>query len=136
MTYEGDNRERAEEESRKGEAGSLAGIDLSPLPIFLLGRDGNFISANPAGQELLQASSHEITGTSIVSTYLPGELSSFRGPVEQRETGLFRFERSFVRRDGTNIPVEVCLSAMQPGGRQAVVQDISERKVVAAVFES
>jgi formate hydrogenlyase transcriptional activator len=136
MTYEGDNRERAEEGPRESEAGSLSGIDLSPVAIFLLDRDGNFISANPAGQELLQSSSQEISGTNIVTTYLPEELSSFRGPVEQRESGLFRFERSFLRRDGTNIPVEVWLSAMQPGGRQAVVQDISERKIVAAVFES
>jgi formate hydrogenlyase transcriptional activator len=127
--YESDNRQQAEEESR-----SLSQVDLTPVAIYLLDRDGNFISANPAGEELLQSSSQEIAGTSIATTYLPEELS--RSPVERVQTGLFRFERSFVRRDGTSIPVEVSLSAMLPEGRQAVIQDISERKRAAANFES
>jgi formate hydrogenlyase transcriptional activator len=134
--YESDNREQAEEEPRKRAASSLSQLDLTPVAIYLLDRDGNFICANPAGEELLQSSSREIAGTNIAATYLPEELSSFRLPVERVETGWFRFDRRFVRRDGTSIPVEVSLSAMQPGGRQAVIQDISERKRAAAAFES
>jgi formate hydrogenlyase transcriptional activator len=136
MTYKGDNRKRAEEESSKSEVSSLSGVDLSPVAIFLLDRDGNFISANRAGEELSHSLSQEISGTNIVTTYLPEELTSFPGPVEKVETGLFRFERRFVRRDGTNIPVEISLSAMQAGGRQAVILDISERKRAATAFES
>ena len=72
--YKSDNRERAEEESRKREARSLSQVDLSPVAIYLLDRDGNFISANPAGEELLGSSSREIAGTNIATTYLPEEL--------------------------------------------------------------
>ncbi len=132
--YESENREQADTRSRKSEANSLSHVDLSPVAIYLLDQDGNFISANPAGEELLQSSSHDIAGTNISTTYLPETLS--RTPVERVETGLFRFERRFVRRDGTSIPVEVSLSAMQPAGRQAVIQDISDRKRAAAAFES
>ncbi len=138
MTTAGDskNRERAEDESRRNEAKHLSLVDLSPVAIYLLDGDGNFISANPAGEELLQSSAQAIAGTNIVTTYLAEELSSFGTPVEQVQTGLFRFERRFLRRDGTIIPVEVSLSAMLPGGRQAVIQDISEHKRVAAAAES
>jgi len=127
--YESDNRQQAEEESR-----SLSQVDLTPVAIYLLDRDGNFISANPAGEELLRSSSQEIAGTNIATTYLPEDLS--RSLVEREQTGLFRFERRFVRRDGTSIPVQVSLSAMLPEGRQAVIQDISERQRAAANFES
>jgi formate hydrogenlyase transcriptional activator len=111
-------------------------IDLCPVAIYLLDGDGNFISANPAGEELLRSSSRQIAGTPIATTYLPEELSSFGAPVEQMQSGLLRFERSFLRRDGSSIAVEVSLSAMLPGGRQAVVQDITDRKCAAAVLQT
>ncbi len=138
MTTAGDskNRERVEEASRKSETKDLSRIDLTPVAIYLLDGEGNFILANAAGEELLQSSSQAIAGKHILTTYLAEELSSFGVPVEQEQTGPFRFERRFVRRDGTSIPVEVSLSAMLPGGRQAVIQDISERKRVAAAAES
>ena len=102
----------------------------------MLDRDGNFLSANGAGEELLKASVQEIVGTNVVSTYLPHELSSGQVPAEKIGGGLFRFERSLLCRDGSCIPVEISLSAMLPGGRQAVVQDISERKGAASALES
>jgi formate hydrogenlyase transcriptional activator len=132
--YKSENHERAEDGSRRSEARSLSDVELSPVAIFLLDKDGNFISTNPAGEELLQSSSQEITGKNIAATYLPEELAEL--PVEQVQTGLLRFERRFVRSDGTNIPVEVSLSAMQPGGRQAVIQNISERNCAAAALQS
>jgi formate hydrogenlyase transcriptional activator len=132
--YKSENHERAEDGSRRSEARSLSDVELSPVAIFLLDKDGNFISTNPAGEELLQSSSQEITGKNIAATYLPEELAGL--PVEQVQTGLLRFERRFVRSDGTNIPVEVSLSAMQPGGRQAVIQNISERNCAAAALQS
>jgi formate hydrogenlyase transcriptional activator len=103
-------------------------IDVCPTAIFLLDGSGNFILANPAGEQLLKSSSQEIAGTNISSTYLPAELSLLRGPAEQMESGPFRFERSLLCRDGTAIPVQISLSAMMQGVRQAAIQDISEQK--------
>ena len=102
----------------------------------MLDHDGNFLSANAAAEELLKAPAQEIVGTNIVSTYLPRELSAGQVPAEKIGGGLFRFERSLLRRDGSTIPVEISLSAMLPGGRQAVVQDISERKRAAFALEN
>jgi formate hydrogenlyase transcriptional activator len=121
------------EEPVKGEANYRALFELCPVAIFLLDDDGNFLSINAAGLQLLQASEQEIVGANIASTYPPGELASV--PLEQMN-GSHQFERSFLRRDRTSVPVEVSLSAVRSGIRQAVVQDISERKRAADYLES
>jgi formate hydrogenlyase transcriptional activator len=121
------------DEPVKGEGQYRALFELCPVAIFLLDDGGNFLATNSAGAQLLKASEQQIVGAHIASTYPPGELSSV--PVEQM-TGRHRFERSLLRRDGTSIPVEIFLSALQSGTRQAVVQDISERKRTAASLES
>jgi formate hydrogenlyase transcriptional activator len=131
-----ENLQQAGDELRKNEANYRSVFDLSPIAIYLLDSDGTFLSANPAGEQLLKSSWKEIAGTNISNTYLPEELSLFRMPVEKIQPSLFRFERSFLRPDGTSIPVEVSLSAMLPEGRQAHIQDISERKQAAAALES
>jgi len=121
-------RERAEDELRRSETKYRSLIDLSPVAIYLLNSDGNIISANPGGLELLKCTAQEIMGMPIASTYLPEELSQLRLPVEKIQSGVSRFERSFLLKDGNSISVEVLLSPMLPGGRQAVIRDISERK--------
>src|ERR1700722_455420 len=113
------------DEPVKGEAKYRALFELCPVAIFLLDDDGNFLATNSAGAQLLKASEQEIVGANIASTYPPGEISS--GVLEQT-SGSRRFERIFLRNDGTSIPVEIALSAAQLGTRQVVVQDISERK--------
>jgi formate hydrogenlyase transcriptional activator len=111
-------------------------FELSPIAIYLLDTAGNFLSANRAGEQLLKASAREIVGANIVSTYLPGDLSSGTIPAEALADGLSRFERRLLRRDGSSIPVEISLSTMLPEGRQAVIQELSERQHTIAVLES
>jgi PAS domain S-box-containing protein len=130
-----EDRKRAENELRKSETKYRSLIDLSPAAIYVLSSEGNFLSANPAGLELLQCSAQQALSSNIASTYLPDELSQLGAPVENINSGVFRFERSFRRCDGSCIPVEISLSAMLPEGRQAIVQDISERKRAAATLK-
>ena len=92
-------------------------FELSPVAMYLLDAEGNFLSANSAGEQLLRAAAHEIAGTNIVSTYLPGELASHAAPVEKSSGSVSRFERIFLRRDGSSIPVE---SRFPPCCRKAV----------------
>ena len=125
-----EQREQAEDELRKSETKFRSLVELSPEAIYLLDGDGNFISGNPAGRELLGCGAQEISGFLIASTYSPKELASYHVPLEKVQSGLARFERTFVRKDGSSIPVEVSLSPMLPGGRQAIIRDISERKRV------
>jgi formate hydrogenlyase transcriptional activator len=125
---------QVEDESRRSEATYRSLFELSPVAIYLLDAEGNFLSVNPAGEQLLKASAKTILGTNIVTTYLPWELAPQATPPE-KSRGSSRFERNFLRRDGSTIPVEIFLSPMLPSGRQAVIQDISERKRAASVLE-
>ena len=58
-----------------GEVKYRALFELCPVAIFLLDGDGNFLSINSAGAQLLKASEQEIVGANIASTYPPGERS-------------------------------------------------------------
>src|SRR2546421_703823 len=83
--------------------------------------------ANPAGLELLRCTAQEVAGMPIAQTYLPEELGVYRARLEQLNARVcLRFERIFVRKDGTQVPVEVLTSSMRHGYFQVVVRDISE----------
>ena len=119
---------RGENELRENETKYRSLVDLSPAAIFLLSNDGKFASANPAGLRLLKCSGSELEQMSILDTYSKEDLARYPTLPEKIRGGLFRFERTFVGKNGSQVPVEVSLSPTFPGGRQAVVQDISERK--------
>ena len=65
---------------------------------------------------------------SIRDTYSSDDLARNQTPLEQIAGSTFRFERPFYRKDGMRVEVEVLLSPMFQGGRQAVIHDIGERK--------
>jgi len=46
-------------------------IDLSPDAIFIVDSDDNYVSANPAGLELLKCTAQKLTGMPVSETYLP-----------------------------------------------------------------
>ncbi len=119
---------QALEELRKSETKFRSLLDLSPVAIYLMDKTGQFMSANQAGLELLGCTAHELQGTSVGATYSPDELARIKTPIEAMGSGLTRFERTFVRRDGAMLTVEVSLSPMLPGGRQVVMRDITDRK--------
>jgi len=104
-------------------------VDLSPDAIFIVNSEGNFVSANPAGLELLKCTTQELTGMAVSDTYLPEERGAFRALLEEMKTETtIRFERTLLRPDGTTLPVEVSISPVRHGYIQTVVRDISERK--------
>jgi PAS domain S-box-containing protein len=104
-------------------------IDLSPDAIFIVDSEGNYVSANPAGLELLKCTAQELTGMPVSDTYLPEERGAFRSQLEEMRTEtIVRFERILLRTDGTTLPIEVSASPMRDGYFQIVVRDISERK--------
>jgi formate hydrogenlyase transcriptional activator len=104
-------------------------VDLSPDAIFVVDSEGNYVSANPAGLELLKCTAQELTGMPVSDTYLTEERGAFRSRLEEMKTGTtVRFERTLLRTDGTTLPIEVSTSPMRYGHFQTVVRDISERK--------
>jgi PAS domain S-box-containing protein len=122
--------QQSERRLRESETKYRSLIDLSPAAIYLLRSDGKLLSANPAGLDLIRCKASEIDGIFIGDTYSTEELASYQVPLEQIKEGISRFERTFVRKDSSKVPVEVSLSVMLPEGRQAVIRDISEAKQV------
>ena len=119
---------QALEELQKSETKYRSVLDLSPVAIYLVDNTGQFISANQAGLKLLGCTADELTGMPIAVTYSPEELSRIKTPMEAMGSGLTRFERTFLRRDGSMLTVEISLSPTLPGGRQVVMRDITDRK--------
>ena len=119
---------QALEELQKSETKYRSLLDLSPVAIYLVDNTGQFISANQAGLKLLGCTAAELTGMPIAVTYSPEELSRIKTPMEAMGSGLTRFERTFLRRDGSMLTVEISLSPTLPGGRQVVMRDITDRK--------
>jgi PAS domain S-box-containing protein len=104
-------------------------IDLSPDAIFIVDSEGNYVSANPAGLELLKCTAEELTGMPVIDSYLPGERDAFLSGLEKMKAEtIVRIERTLLRTDGTTLPVEVSASPVRHGYFQTVVRDISERK--------
>ena len=129
-------------------------VDLSPDAIFIVDSEGNNVSANPAGLELLKCTAPpvphspavlplpspvrltssginilELTGRPVSDAYLPEERGAFRSRLEEMKAEtIIRLERTLLRTDGTTLPVEVSASPMRHGYFQTVVRDISERK--------
>jgi PAS domain S-box-containing protein len=104
-------------------------VDLSPDAIFVVDSQHRYVSANPAGLELLRCTAQQLAGMPVIHTYLPEEHCVFQSRVEEIKTvRMLRFERTFVRTDGTTLPVEILGSQMRDGYFQTVVRDISERK--------
>jgi len=120
--------ESALKELQKSETKYRSLLDLSPVAIYLVDPAGQFISANQAGLELLGCTAFELRDMPVGATYTPDELSRIKTPIEAMGSGLTRFERTFLRRDGASLTVEVSLSPMLPGGRQVVIRDITDRK--------
>jgi len=120
---------RAEDELRKSEEKYRDLVDLSPDAIYLMDQDTNIVSTNPAGLELLRCTAQEAVGMSMVETYRPEERSVFRERLEKAAAGTtLRYERTFVRKDATRVPVEVAGTFLNYGYFLGVIRDISERK--------
>ena len=120
---------QAEDELEKSDKRYRALLDLSPDAIYMGDTEGNLVSANPAGLDLLRCTAQEAAGMSMAETYVPEELEAFRERVEKLNAGgHLRYERTFVRKDGTQVPVEISTSSGYDGYSLGLMRDISERK--------
>jgi PAS domain S-box-containing protein len=131
ITMDITERTQAEEALRKSEARYRQLIELSPDAIYVLDDRGTFTLTNPAGCTLLGYTEQELVGMSVVNTYRAEERPAVAERLQQLKMGgPLRFERVAVRKNGTTVPIEVCLSPMTHRRYQAVVRDITERKRV------
>jgi PAS domain S-box-containing protein len=122
-------RKRAEEALRKSEEKYRDLIEISPDAIYVVDANGICLLANRAGADLAGIPLDVLVGTTLIETYLPEERHLFRERLEKLKTGgTLRFERTFLRKNGEIVPVEVSVSTIRGGYFQAILRDISERK--------
>jgi PAS domain S-box-containing protein len=122
-------RKCAEEKLRKSEEKYRDLIEISPDAIYVVDAEGVCVLGNRAGAELIGIPQHELVGTPVTDTYLPEERHLILERLEKLKAGgTLRFERTFVRKNGDIIPVEVSVTAIRGGYFQAILRDISERK--------
>ena len=122
-------RKAAEEKLRKSEEKYRDLIEISPDAIYVVDANGVCILGNRAGADLAGIPREELVGTPVTETYLPEERQLFRERLEKLRTGgTLRFERTFVRKNGEIVPVEVSVTAIRGGYFQAILRDISKRK--------
>jgi len=122
-------RKRTEEKLRKSEEKYRDLIEISPDAIYVVDANGICVLGNRAGADLVGIPQDELVGTPVTDTYLSEERDLFLERLEKlRGGGTLRFERTFVRKNGDIIPVEVSVTAIRGGYFQAILRDISERK--------
>src|SRR5438094_28120 len=122
-------RKCAEEKLRKSEEKYRDLIEISPDAIYVVDANGVCVLGNRAGADLIGIPQDELVGTPVTDTYLAEERDLFLERLEKlRGGGTLRFERTFVRKNGDIIPVEVSVTAIHGGYFQAILRDISERK--------
>jgi PAS domain S-box-containing protein len=120
---------RAEEELRRSEEQYRELVQLSPDAIYVLDAAGRLISTNPTGLKMLRCSAEEASGLDIAETHRPEDRPAHNQRLQQLQVGRsFHFERTFLRRDGTTLPVDVSVAPMRDGLSLAVLRDMSERK--------
>jgi PAS domain S-box-containing protein len=120
---------RAEEELRRSEEKYRELVQLSPDAIYVVDAAGLLISTNPAGLKMLRCTAEEAAELNIAETHLPEDRPAYTQRLQQLQIGRsFQFERTFLRRDGTTLPVDVSVSPIRNGLSQAVLRDVSERK--------
>jgi PAS domain S-box-containing protein len=118
-----------EEELRRSEEKYRDLIELSPDAIFIVDEAGSLVLTNPAGIQLIGCTPDEASGYDVASTHLPEDRPAFRSRLEKIKFGKpLHFERAFLRKDGTTLPVEVLVSRIRNRCTQAVLRDISGRK--------
>jgi PAS domain S-box-containing protein len=114
---------------RKSESRYRELVELSPDAVYVVDQQGILVSTNPAGLTLLGCSAEEARDLAMIETHVSEDQGGYKERLKGLSAGQsFRFERVFVRRDGTRVPVEVSVSPIRQGLSQAVLRDISERK--------
>lgn len=127
-------RKNAEEALLTSEQRYRALFELNQDAVYLLDTEGHYLAVNQNGAEILGYSPEELIGRSMEINIPPDELGNSRLQLETLLAGetLPIYQRTFMRRDGTEFPVEVTIALVrdsdgEPLHIQSIVRDISER---------
>ncbi|HEY7269179.1 MAG TPA: GAF domain-containing protein [Dehalococcoidia bacterium] len=131
-------QKRAEEALRQSELRAQAVLDTAANGIITAGEDGAILTLNAAGERMFGVSAAEVAGLSL-STLIPALTPSrLATTAAQRADGGLSRETPALRKDGSEVAVEVSLSEVRAGDSKtytAIVNDISERRRARRAIE-
>jgi PAS domain S-box-containing protein len=105
-------------------------FDQAPDGIFIADLDGRYVSVNSAACRMLGYNCDELIGMRITDLIPPEEAPRLeRTKVKLLKGDIELGEWTLRRRDGTRLPVEVSSSILPDGQWQALVRDITDRKL-------
>jgi PAS domain S-box-containing protein len=138
-------RERAEAEVRELARGLEAKIrrlvDANVIGIVIWTLEGTITDANEAFLQMIQYSREDlVSGRVRWMDLTPAEWcdTDERAIAELKTTGLFLpFEKEYIRKDGSNVPVLIGGALFEKGGNEGVafVLDLSEQKRAQAALQ-
>ncbi len=97
--------------------------------IFVMDGDSNYLDVNESGCRLLGYSHEELSRMNARDIAVPEELEHLAAQMDRLRGGdMVLWERTFVRKDGARLPVEVSAKRRPDGLIQAMVRDITNRK--------
>src|SRR5918997_552308 len=134
-------RKRAQEALGQSEERYRAVVRQSTDGIYLVdGTTRRIFETNPALQEMLSYTEEELRGMEL-HEIVAHDQESVEENVERtlREGSRFIRERRYLRKDGSEVEVEVAASAIHYGGKRvicAAIRDITERKRAEEALEA
>jgi diguanylate cyclase (GGDEF)-like protein/PAS domain S-box-containing protein len=128
-------KRRAEQAAQLNEARYRHLVEQAADGIFVADESGRVIDVNPAGCELLLYPREDILGHGLWKFLPPTDVAHqpVRTP-DEASGGVFRSERRMLRRDGTTIDVDVCVSRLADGAMLGMVRDVTDQKAAAAAL--
>jgi PAS domain S-box-containing protein len=138
-------RKHSEQERRRTETLKGAILDSALDGIISMDHEGNVIEFNPAAEKMFGYTRADVIGKPMAELIIPHRLREqhHRGLARYLATGKGpvlgkRIEMSALRADGTEIPVELSINAIQLENRKAftaTLRDITERKRTEAALD-
>jgi diguanylate cyclase (GGDEF)-like protein/PAS domain S-box-containing protein len=121
-------RHKAELKLSQSEARFRGIIEQAVDGIFIIDNEGNFLTVNTRGAEMLGYAPGELIGLNGKVTYVEGEQELHTQRLREVAAGrTLQFERRVRRKDGTFFPADVSVKSLENGMMQVFFHDISER---------
>jgi diguanylate cyclase (GGDEF)-like protein/PAS domain S-box-containing protein len=128
VAYDVTERRKAELRLSESEARFRGLIEQAVDGIFIIDPEGNFLTVNTRGTEMLGYAPGELVGLNGRLTYVDGEQELHAQRLKEVGAGkTLQFERLVRRKDGSVFPADVSVKSLGNGMMQVFFHDISER---------
>ncbi len=128
-------RKQAEDDLRASEARYRTLVEQASDGIFVSDSQGHYIDVNTSGCRMLGYTREELLALSIADVITPDEIPRIAPEVARFAGGaVVTSEWQFRRKDGSTFPGEIQGRQLPDGCLQAILRDITERRIAEAAL--